>query len=134
MSTFSFGANSGTDALAFNTFASPPAAGPQTILFDFDVIEVAIFGALSGQGTIIMEAFDVSSMLLGSRTISSNSYIEMVLGGIGNIRSLVINSNAFAWALDDLRFETAAVPEPTTLTLLGLGLAGLGYSRKRKNS
>jgi hypothetical protein len=45
------------------------------------------------------------------------------------------NINAFGEfqtiAIDDLDISTASVPEPSTLALLSLGLAGLGFKRRR---
>jgi len=35
-------------------------------------------------------------------------------------------------AIGEVAFRQASVPEPTTLALMGLGLAGIGYHRKRK--
>ena len=97
-----------------------------------------------GNTTTTLSVYDTSASLLGS--------VSSVLGSSGPISISLPNiaSFAFTWAggattnaagasiddvigIDNFTYNgTVSVPEPATLALLGLGLAGLDISRRRR--
>lgn len=115
-----------------------------TFLFDYDVKTFEFFANIEDGFTGYVDVFDLGGNLLDSDSGTTGGVWDN--GGLlGNyaapIRSLTFystNSNnrvrGNKLALDDITITpyAAHVPEPSSLLLLGLSFAGLGFSRLKK--
>ncbi|MBI5644125.1 MAG: PEP-CTERM sorting domain-containing protein [Deltaproteobacteria bacterium] len=63
---------------------------------------------------------------------SSFSYLSFNFGSPVDKFTVTSSSSGNWWLMDDLSYNANSVPEPSTLILLGSGMAGLGLMRLRK--
>jgi hypothetical protein len=78
--------------------------GPERISFKTAIshIEVKVAHGNDDQGSAIMTAFDSQGLLLGTVTLTlSNTLTPLSIDAQG-IKSVVVNSNAASWVLDDI--------------------------------
>ena len=114
--------------------------GAISILLAGDHLEMGLDLVKANSGTISLQFFERSGAVFDTVNLSfsgDRAYTFASTNGIDRFAGVTITNvdDAFGIAIDNLRLDStvpaASIPEPTTIVLLGLGLAGIGFKRRQ---
>jgi PEP-CTERM motif-containing protein len=134
---FGYDASSGTAVLTGSTTGGAPfptvAGLTLTPVGPVSAIEFHL-GDTSPLGVYTIQAFGAGNVLLESFAVTPGNFVGFT--GLAGIVMVTVDSSVFndAFAIDDVRFVRAQIPEPGSLALLGIALAGACVMRRRKTT
>jgi len=137
-----FGDNtvSGADSTRYVT----TGVGTVTVDFSSQLLYVGLlWGSVDGYNTLDLYnganlvasigGSSVTAAANGDQGVNGTYYVNVTSSDAFN--RIVARSGSYAFEFDNLAYNTGtsqAVPEPGSLALLGMGLAGLGFTRRRQ--
>jgi PEP-CTERM motif len=124
------GGGNGAEQLADLVISTPLANGD--FVGTLDVTCVGYMPSQCGTGGIV----DISGSLSPSGTLDVGTAAnpDLFAGTYSGGDTFTGVATSLDGDVYDWTFNRASVPEPATLSLLGLGLAGVGFLRKRKRN
>lgn len=113
-------ANLSLDLYDYLSEDGPPVGSTATLTVYSDVLGGTAVGS---------DMFIVSSGLPDGNVVTLS-----ILSPLGSIRaaSLIFSSGDPGTGIDNINFNLSPIPEPSTLLLLGVGLAGTGFVSRRR--
>jgi hypothetical protein len=126
-----------TGNISIQELCSPNAqTGPLGISFSEDLSSVSFDFATAGvAGTLTVQAFENGNLVSTSvfdTTIPAGHFSGEGLASIAGMFNSLTLTSASLLAIDNI--STPAVPEPASIALLGMGLAGFVLVRRRRKA